>query len=105
MTAIDRGLLEFDALRPCKISGYNVDRWHRYLEKMVSYLSDNDKNHHYISNSVYYVLHIASGGADPHYRQLRKDIYMYGMQYLKKYEYDKEQEKHIVFEDEETFVV
>ena len=105
MMTIDRGLLEFDALRPCKINDYNVDRWHKYLEKMVTYLSDNNKTHYYIANSVYRVLYIASGGSDPRYKQLKKDIYMYGMQYLKKYEYDKEQEKTIVFEDEETFVV
>lgn len=105
MTPIDRGLLEFDELRPCRISDYTVDRWHKYLEKMVAYLSDNDRNYHYISNSVYRVLYITPGGSDPHYHQLRKDIYMYGMQYLRKYEYDKEQEKTIVFEDEETFVV
>ena len=105
MTSIDRGLLEFDELRPCRISDYTVDRWHKYLEKMVTYLSDNDKNYHYIANSVYRVLYIASGGLDPRYHQLKKDIYIYGMQYLRKYEYDKEQEKHIVFEDEETFVV
>lgn len=103
--AIDKGLLEFDELRPCRINDYNVDRWHKYLEKMVSYLCDNDKNYHYIFNSVYRVLHIASSEPGQHYQQLRKDIYMYGMQYLKKYEYDKEQEKTIVFEDEETFVV
>lgn len=105
MTPIDKGLLEFDALRPCKISDYNVDRWHKYLEKMVSYLSDCNKSHYYIANSVFHVLYIASGGSDLRYKQLKKDIYMYGMQYLKKYEYDKEQEKHIIFEDEETFVV
>ena len=105
MTPIDRGLLEFDALRPCRISDYDVDRWHKYLEKMISYLSDNNKTHYYIANSVFRVLYIASGGTDPRYKQLKKDIYMYGMQYLKKYEYDKEQEKHIIFEDEETFVV
>lgn len=102
---VDRGLLEIDALRPCRISNYNVTDWHKYLEKMVTYLSDNDRNHHYIANSVYRVLYIASIESGPRYQQLRKDIYMYGMQYLKKYEYDKEQEKHIVFEDEETFVV
>lgn len=102
---VDRGLLEFDELRPCRINEYNVDRWHKYLEKMVSYLSDNARTHHYISNSVYRVLYVTPGGSDPHYQQLKKDIYMYGMQYLRKYEYDKEQEKHIVFEDEETFVV
>lgn len=98
--AIDRGLLEFDELRPCRISDYTVNDWHKYLEKMVAYLSDCNKSHYYIANSVFRVLYIASGS-----RQLRKDIYMYGMQYLRKYEYDKEQEKTIVFEDEETFVV
>lgn len=105
MTPIDRGLLAFDELRPCRITDYNVDRWHKYLEKMVAYLSDCNKSHYYIANGVYRVLHIASSGPGQHYQQLRKDIYMYGMQYLKKYEYDKEQEKTIVFEDEETFVV
>lgn len=103
--AVDKGLLEFDALRPCKISDYNVDRWHKYLEKMVAYLSDCKKSHYYIANSVFRVLYIASGGTDPCYQQLKKDIFLYGMQYLRKYEYDKEQEKHIVFEDEETFIV
>ena len=98
--AIDRGLLEFDELRPCRISDYTVNDWHRYLEKMVAYLSDCNKSHYYIANSVFRVLYIASGS-----QQLRKDIYMYGIRYLKKYEYDKEQEKTIVFEDEETFVV
>lgn len=102
---IDRGLLEFDELRPCRISDYTVNDWHRYLEKMVAYLSDCNKSHYYIANSVFRVLYIASGSQHPHYHQLRKDIYMYGMRYLKKYEYDKEQEKTIIFEDEETFVV
>lgn len=103
--AIDKGLLEFDELRPCRISDYTVNDWHRYLEKMVAYLSDYNKSHYYIANSVFRVLYIASGSQHPHYHQLKKDIYMYGMRYLKKYEYDKEQEKNIVFEDEETFVV
>ncbi len=103
--AVDRGLLEFDELRPCRVNEYTVDRWHKYLEKMVSYLSDNDRTYNYIANSVYRVLYVTPCGSDPYYQQLKKDIYMYGMQYLRKYEYDKEQEKTIVFEDEETFVV
>lgn len=77
--AIDRGLLEFDELRPCRISDYTVNDWHRYLEKMVAYLSDCNKSHYYIANSVFRVLYIASGS-----QQLRKDIYMYGIRYLKK---------------------
>lgn len=98
--------MEFDELRPCRINDYNVDRWHKYLEKIVAHLSDCNKSHSYTANSVFRVLYIASGSQHPHYHQLKKGIYMYGMRYLKKnMNTIRNRKKTIVFEDEDTFVI